>query len=450
MRRLIGFGCVAALAVAASARVDAQPAPAGSPPGDGSAGSAATLAAATPPAPPAPAPAPEPEPHHFDVRAHALVLPPFQLHGFVSEGGFVSTANDYIGASSRGSVEFFEAGLNVQADVADRLRAGIQIFGRDVGQFRDLPPRIDWAYLDYHWRDWLGLRAGIIKMPYGLYNEYADIDSARTAILMPQSVYPLRDRSALLAETGFSIYGHKRLGDGAGALDYQALLGTLNVPANALEIIGATLDDVDTKYVTGAQLFWRAPLEGLRIGSTWLRTSIDFKLHLDPATTSELISMGLVPMDFDGKLVISQRPDTLWIASAEYTRENWLFAAEYARWYTRQVSTLPDLLPTQNTKNERFYALASHRFTPEWELGGYYSVLYADADDRSGDNSKFAKPYLAWQRDAAATLRFDVNEHWLWKVEAHFIDGTADLFASENAKPERYWGLFLFKTTVTF
>ena len=439
MRRQLSLGCIAAVAVTVSAVVHAQPAPAESPPAD--AGSGSSAAPTPPPAPPAPRP--------IEVHTPTFALPPYQIHGFVSEGGFVSTANDYIGMSSRGSVEFFEAGLNVQAEVADRLRAGIQIFGRDVGQFRDLPPRIDWAYLDYHWRDELGLRAGIIKMPYGLYNEYADIDSARTAILMPQAVYPLRDRSALLAETGFSLYGHKRLGQ-AGALDYQAWLGTLNVPANALEVVGATLDGIDTKYVTGAQLFWRPPLEGLRVGSTWLRTSIDFKLHLDPATTSQLISMGLVPMDFDGSLVISQRPDTLWIASAEYTRENWLFAAEYARWYTRQVSTLPDLLPEQDSKNERFYALATHRFTPEWELGGYYSVLFADADDRSGDNSKFAKPYNAWQRDAAATLRFDVNEHWLWKVEAHFIDGTADLFASENPKPERYWGLFLFKTTVTF
>ena len=31
---------------------------------------------------------------------------------------------------------------------------------------------MDWAFLDYQWRPWLGLRAGIIKMPFGLYNEY--------------------------------------------------------------------------------------------------------------------------------------------------------------------------------------------------------------------------------------------------------------------------------------
>jgi hypothetical protein len=63
---------------------------------------------------------------------------------------------------------------------------------------------------------------------------------------------------------------------------------------------------------------------------------------------------------------------------------------------------------------------------------------------------RFAEPFLAWQRDATATLRFDVNDRWLWKVEAHVIDGTADLFATRNPDPERWWGLFLVKTTVTF
>jgi hypothetical protein len=38
----------------------------------------------------------------------------------------------------------------------------------------------------------------------------------------------------------------------------------------------------------------------------------------------------------------------------------------------------------------------------------------------------------------------------LWKLEGHFIDGTTDLLQSRNPDPERYWGLFLFRTAVTF
>jgi len=374
-----------------------------------------------------------------------------QLHGFVSEGGFVSTSNDYIGASSRGSLEMFEAGFNASTEVADRLRVGLQFFARDEGQFRDLPPRLDWAYLDYHWKPWLGIRAGVIKMPFGLYNEYSDIDSARTSILLPQSVYQLRNRSALLAQTGFSLYGERELGEGAGSLEYQAWLGTLNIPQYALELQGATLDEIDTKYVTGAQLFWHTPLDGLRVGGTYLRTSIDFKLTLSPDTIAQLIMQGLLPPGFMGELVISQRPDQLVIGSAEYTNDDWLFAAEYSRWYTHTETSVSGLIPSSDAVTERFYGLASHRLCRLWEVGAYYSVLYADADDRHGHNKmKFAQTFEAWQRDAAATLRYDVNDHWLWKLEGHFIDGAGDLDLTRNPHPDRYWGLFLLKTTVTF
>jgi hypothetical protein len=384
-------------------------------------------------------------------RAQPADAPPVEIHGFVSEGGFVSTSNDYIGASSRGSLALFEAGLNMSAEPADRLRVGIQLFGRDVGTFRDIPPRLDWAYVDYRWRPWLGVRAGLIKMPYGLYNEFADVDATRTAILMPQAVYPLRDRSALLAQTGVALYGRRGLGPAGGALDYQAWFGTLNIPENALVLDGARLDDIDTRYVTGAQLFWQTPVDGLRIGGTVVRASIDFDLTLEPATVAALIMAGLVPADYDGKLVISQRPGTLWIGSAEYTREDWLVAAEYARWLKHQQTTLPAVLPAFDEDAERFYVMATRRLAHSTEVGAYYSVLHVDANDRRGrDMMKFAERHYAWQRDASVTVRYDVNDYWLWKLEAHFIDGTGDLFAPSTVHPDRYWGLFLFKTTVTF
>jgi hypothetical protein len=383
------------------------------------------------------------------AHAQAPELPPIQIHGFIGEGGFISTDNDYIGESSRGTLELFEAGLNVSTEVADRLRAGIQFYARDVGDFTDMTPRIDWAFLDYHWKPWLGIRAGVIKMPYGLYNEYADIDSARTAILMPQAVYPLRNRSVLLSQTGFAIYGNYKLG-GAGTLDYQALLGTLQVPETALEIDGARLDSVDTRYVAGAQVFWSPPVEGLRIGATYLSASIDFNLTLDQKLVDALIMAGVVPPNYDGKIGIFQRPDTLVIGSAEYAHKSWLFAAEYARWFVHQSSTLPAALPEIDGEDERFYVMANRRWSRCFETGLYYSVIHLDPDDRLGhDETKFAEKYYAYQRDAALSARFDINDHWLWKAEAHFIDGTADLFGV-TTKPERFWGLFLVRTTVTF
>ena len=453
---------------AASAAPPAAPAPATPPATPAPAAPPATPAPATPApavpasppaaegptaptAPPAAHPVPdEPTGPVDDDGGSSFRVPRLQIHGFASEGGFVSTANDYIGLSSRGSLALFEAGINVSTEVSDRLCVGIQLYGRDYGFYRDLPPRLDWAFLDYRYKPWLGLRAGVIKMPYGLYNEYADIDSSRTSVLLPQSVYPVRNRSALLAHTGFAIYGNRAIGE-AGALEYQAWLGTLAIPENALVLAGATLDSVDAKYVTGAQLFWRPPIDGLRVGATFIRNSIDFQLTLSPANIEALIMAGVVPADFQGDLRISQRPNTWWIGSVEYTRGDWLFAGEYSRTYNRQVSSLPAVLPTTHEDTERFYAMVTRRFSPQIELGAYYSHLYKDPSDRGGhDMTKFAKRFYAFQRDAAATLRYDVTEQWLWKLEAHFIDGAADLDGTRNPDPTRYWGLFLLKTTVTF
>jgi hypothetical protein len=448
---VIGAGLMGAVRAAVA---QPSPAPAAAPAPAPDSAPTAPAAPDSAPAPSSPAPdesapdtvATEPDPSAPDAAARLRRL---DIHGFVSEGAFISTANDYIGKSSRGSLEMFEAGINVSTEIADRLRAGIQLFGRDVGTYEDLPPRLDWAFLDYHWKSWLGLRAGVIKLPLGLYNEYADIDAARTPILLPQSVYQLRNRSALLAHTGFAVYGERELG-GAGSLEYQALLGTLNVPQNALVLSGGRLDSIDTKYMTGGQVFWHPPVDGLRVGGTYLRTSIDFNVSLDSTTVGALMMAGLVPPTFDGKVTISQRPDQFLVGSAEYTHEDWLFAAEYARSFKHQRSTLKSVLPTFDEDNERFYAMVSRRFCRCAEASVYYSVFNIDANDRGGtDATKFPKHWYAFQRDLTATIRYDVNERWLWKLEGHFIDGVADLYGS-TPDPKRYWGLFLVKTSVTF
>jgi hypothetical protein len=373
----------------------------------------------------------------------------FQIHGFVSEGGFLSTANEYIGTSSRGSLKFFEAGLNVSLEPIDQLRVGMQLVFRSIGSLSEDAPRVDWAVVDYRLESWLGMRAGIIKIPLGLYNEYVDIDATRTMILLPQSVYPMRNRDALISHTGFAVYGDVGIG-GGGRLDYQAWFGTLTIPRSALELAGASLASVDTKYVTGGQVFWHPPLEGLRVGASYLRASVDFDLVLDADVLAQLVMANLLPPEHNGELVISQRPTSLWVASAEYIRGDWLFAAEYSRWLKRQQSSLAALIPTTEEDAERFYVMATYRLSSYFELGTYCAVTHADVSDRDGASSTLSHPFQAFQRDLAASLRIDVNAYWLWKIEAHLIDGVAELQASQNPNPKRYWGLFLFRTTVMF
>src|ERR1700753_3437607 len=84
-------------------------------------------------------------------------VPPLEVHGFVSQGALLSTGNNYLARSKRGSFEFAEVGLNFTAQLTSRLRLGLQLFTQDLGPLGNYQARADWFYLDYRWRDWLGL-----------------------------------------------------------------------------------------------------------------------------------------------------------------------------------------------------------------------------------------------------------------------------------------------------
>ncbi len=391
------------------------------------------------PAPPAPV-----EPVAVDpLESDAPLL---DIHGFVRQGAFISTANNYFGHSKRGSVELTEAALNASREVADRLRVGIQLFAHDVGPLGDFTFRLDWGYLDYRWRQWLGVRAGRIKLPFGLYNEVNDVPSGRLPIFLPQSLYPTAQRDFLLALSGASIYGSPLIGS-AGEIDYQAFFGTIFIdPTETTNIL-----DIDTRRVLGAQVFWRPPLEALRIGASLLNIRADFNVQFSPAEIDLLIAMGLAQPGYDGKAQIRLRDANYYVGSAEYAYRRWLFAAEYSRQLTHGIAVPAMLLPDTDVDSERFYGMASYRFDDHFELGGYYSVNHLDAGDRTGESPRFNPSHSAYQRDLAVTARYDVNEYWLFKAEGHFIQGTATLDRVDNpGEAVKDWGLFVVQTVLSF
>src|SRR3989441_7127931 len=179
------------------------------------------------------------------AAAAGLALPgqvaELQVHGFISQGFLVTSANDYLARSSKGSFEFTELGLNFTLPATDRLTLGLQIFSHALGPIGDYRATLDWYSLDYHWRDWLGIRAGRVKVPFGLYNDSSDIDAARTSVLLPQSIYPAQNRDFLLAQTGGEVYGYRDLG-AASQPDHQAYAGTIfldvtNQPTSPITVV---------------------------------------------------------------------------------------------------------------------------------------------------------------------------------------------------------------------
>ena len=144
--------------------------------------------------------------------------PSVDIHGFVSQGFILTSENEFLAKSKGGSFELSEAAVNITHSPLENLRLGFQLFVHELGPTGNYQPQFDWYYLDYRFADWLGVRVGRTKMPFGLYNEVNDVDVARVPILLPQSIYQVDHREFIYAQTGAEVYGDVQIGP-AGALE---------------------------------------------------------------------------------------------------------------------------------------------------------------------------------------------------------------------------------------
>ena len=99
-------------------------------------------------------------------------------------------------------------------------------------------------------------------------------------------------------------------------------------------------------------------------------------------------------------------PATLWVASAEYTVRDFLFAAEYSRWLVKAESSNPAIFPESSTTSERAYALAlgSNEVGVPAHWGGYRLYI---------DTIEFWQGRQNWLQDR---LRYTRREEG-WRIE---------------------------------
>ncbi len=91
------------------------------------------------------------------------------------------------GHDDQGSFSGTRFGLNIRAKVNDRFSFASQIFG--TKEEDNYAAHVDWAFGVMKLTDDLDLRAGKLKFPVGLINEYADVGYAYPWLQGPQSFY---------------------------------------------------------------------------------------------------------------------------------------------------------------------------------------------------------------------------------------------------------------------
>jgi hypothetical protein len=398
------------------------------------------------------------------------------IHGFVSQGYLETSANRLGGATTdEGTFAFTEEALNVTWQPSSKLRVGAQVFARDFGNQGNHAATFDWAVGDYRWRDALGIRAGRLKLPLGLYTTVVDADAARPEILQPDAVYSVSSRDVTVTFDGVQVYGLLDLGPG-GDLEYEAWAGTADLEGSAAltrllregsGAIAAALPLTGTDFQVGAieapsRLYggaveWRPPLSGLR-----LRTGVNAGA-VDLSTTTLFAGYaGPAPLSFLARTKAEIDQNYFWVTSAEYQRGGLRVTAEYARQsfdIATTITGLPFPGPVTSFEENRpdgYYAQVAYRPIPKLQTSAYYSAIFVDRSDREGARQALRglPEHRGYQKNLAVTARIDVTSNWLVKAEFHDVNGTSGVNSADQpegvAGLQKDWRIFLAKTTFYF
>lgn len=374
-----------------------------------------------------------------------------EFHGFASQGFLASTDYNYLGDNTTdGSFQFNEVGLNASFSPLNRTRITAQGFMFDLGDVNNNRPFLDYASIEYTFSDAVGVRAGRIRRPGGIYNHIQDVDLARTSVLLPQGVYDPRWRDFSTSIDGAVVFGSVPIGK-AGDLAYEAYAGymTLNDKGgvarsiqNSLPAVVGSYEGIDNSLITGAQLWWNTPVDGLRAGLSHAYV-LDFTYKIGVNSPSPVTGVQTTTANIPA-----------FQASLEYLWKSWTFQAEYYTYTLDGDSSWSNPLlggPSHDrSTTDSWYVGASYRVNKLLELGTYYSEAYANVNDRSGEN--LANPSDAYQKDVALSARFDIKDWWIFKLEGHYYRGTSLLFDNKNNpnRDEDGWFMFAAKTTFSF
>ena len=390
----------------------------------------------------------------FPVNTIAAAFSEVDIHGFISQGYLLSSENNYIADSKDGTFEFNELGLNVGTNPLPGLFLGIQFFAYDLGKTGNDEFTVDWAVADYKWKPYLGIKAGKLMLPFGLYNDTRDIDMLRVSILLPQSVYTETLRESMTGLNGGGIYGKFPV-PFIGKISYEFLAGTMNIRKNgsltyhvesvmsAAAPISIDITEINVNSFFYYSATWHTNLKGLL-----------FKY------SGSFIDMNMKgTSDFGFKIDSIIDPFLINIYSVQYSFRNFLISSEclFIDQKQKDRAYIGDIsIPFRNTSQDMLgnYAGISWSINERFELEYYYAQFFTDRNDKKGKN--ITPSYSAYQKDHCLSFRYNINSYWTLKVEDHLISGTGLLNPAENpmdSRGNRYkknWNLLALKLSYRF
>jgi hypothetical protein len=357
-----------------------------------------------------------------------------QIHGYATQGFLYTTRNNiFTTNSSDGSPAWTDAVVNIGAQPTPKLRIAFQARYFLLGNYGNAIT-LDWAAADYKADDRFGVRFGKVKTPTGLFNEIQDIDPSYLWALLPESVYPIDNRTSYLTHYGGVVYGTVALSHKFGKIEYRAFGGEGLYTAKdgyfiAQAEAGFNLPNDIKGPLYGGALHWRTPISGLMVGASALKDN----------TWSALYTAANGSISGTESLLANTQPNYF----GKYEKNKILVASEYTRSWGNQFVQLPGFPDSYARNDDRgWYAMASYKVTSKLTPGAYIS----QNNDHQAPISS-ARHFNEW----VVSGRYDFNEFLYAKAEEHFINGTGlayDENLNSNLQPKTK--LTALKIGVTF
>jgi hypothetical protein len=373
-----------------------------------------------------------------------------QIHGFASQAMFLTSGNNMFEPSmSNPSFAFTELGINGSWSPLPKLRFSMQVLSRRAGDWHNGTPVIDFGLIDYSYNfnnDYsLGVRAGRVRQPYGLYNDTRDVAFTRPSILLPQSIYFEGTRDFTISADGIMLYGESR-----------KPWGNLT-----LELLGgyARTDDKDTQF--------SFLLENLP-GKLEPNPSFVGRLNYETVDKSSRLALSGVysSMQYKSKHTLDEPAGgtinfNAMVISAQYNTDKWTLSSEYSPNFLSRTGS--GIYRDYDNFGQSYYFQVAYRFSPNWELMGRYDAFYPNSDDPRGNKFEAATglpAYSQFAKNWTVGLRYDITPWMMVRAEYNYINGTGWVPYQGYLDPKtgnldfsktvQYWDMFGFLVSLRF
>lgn len=313
-----------------------------------------------------------------------------QLHGFGRwHFGRTSEPNLYLGGTPDGQFDNSALALHTNSQLSDRLAVATQL--ETLLSPEGVEVELDFAFASWKFSDAAVMKAGAVKLPFGIYTEIFDVGTVRPFIDLPQAVYgPVGTVGERYQGVGLS--------GGAGdrwRVQYDAYFGGLSFSEN--EIPEAVLIGEEEEEEEGLELEEEHEHQ--------LRNTLGGRLVVETPVSG--LSFGASA--YSGVDVHSGDRRSAWGGQAEYLTGPWSFRSEYVG------GTQPD------DDRKAAYFEASRRFG-RFELAGRYDWFKATLNELDEDDDEQESSLLRHESFSIG-LNYWFSPEFVLKANYHRVDG---------------------------